>query len=762
MEHCLIWIDAAEFSKYGGWKLDTQFIRESGIAYLIADGAGTPVSDAETFIDIPAEWTYRIWARTRNWIKDYTPGTFTLSLGSKTNAAKCGAQPSDLWKWEIAGDFRVKKGIQKLTLHDLSGFYGRCSAVIISNDFDFTPDQDNATFFRTRTILKKESGIIGTARFFDVVVAGGGPAGISDALASARMGKETALIQNRAVLGGNLSVEAGIRFSGAARSHLGCRETGIAEEILRTRDHFDISWSDACALLVRHQENLSVFMEEEIINVELGESFNIASFITQNVKTNTRQEYIGNIFIDCTGDGWPGYYSGAKYRYGRETSFEYGEEDAPACGDTITMSGSLIENGTLSFFLEMQEDKNFFDLPEWVEKLPQEKKLGRTAESRQDNITDARDAIIDGIQGYWWVELPGTYDELWEGEIARYQMIKMSFSIFDFFKNSWSQKAESLCYTLKRIPLFLAKRESRRFIGDYVLTENDCKEGKVFADAISYGGFPIDIHHPEGIFSGEEGPHQCFLHVPIYTIPYRCLYSKNIPNLFFAGRNISATHCAMGSVRVQATTSTLGQAAGTAAALCCDYEISPKELGTHYISNVQQILVKNDQYIPGVENKYKKDIAQKARVNASSVSSCECFSKKPVQCGPENIINGFTRIIDQDHYQWVSDPDSKMPQWIELTFAQPVLCSSIHITFETDLSNLAQIQSGPIVPSPCVISYGTFFYHNEDCLYKCINDNNYLRKKIYSFLRIRIDRIRLTVYETGGNPSARINEIRLY
>jgi len=224
--------------------------------------------------------------------------------------------------------------------------------------------------------------------------------------------------------------------------------------------------------------------------------------------------------------------------------------------------------------------------------------------------------------GEWWLEHPNEVDDVWEAEEARDELIRISFSYWDYIKNRSEMKDKAVTYAMTHIPIMDAKRESRRLMGDYVLTQNDCLSGRVFPDRISYGGWPLDVHHAEGIFSGDKGSFHCNAHVPIYTIPYRCLYSKNIENLLFAGRCASVTHIALGSIRVESTLATLGQAAGSAAALCVSLKTTPRGIYQDHIATLQQTLLKHDQTIPGVVNEDPADLARGAKtVTASSTAT---------------------------------------------------------------------------------------------------------------------------------------------
>ena len=262
-----IWVDTIAFAQKGGWKVDTQFAHLMGSGYLIAAfRPGEPVDDANTTVNIPHKGKYRIWARTRNWLRPHDPGKFALLVNGQDNGKVLGTMPSDAWVWEIAGDFDLD-GSTQLTLRDLTGYFGRCAAIVITNDLDYTPPREIQRMHKDRARIK---GIDISEKFggeYDVIVAGGGPGGVPAAIAAARQGAKTLLIQNRPVLGGNGSREIGITFEGASSHYAYAREGGIAEEIRRLRDQkpeFTGDLTNALEILTKDQENLTVLYHTHV------------------------------------------------------------------------------------------------------------------------------------------------------------------------------------------------------------------------------------------------------------------------------------------------------------------------------------------------------------------------------------------------------------------------------------------------------------------------------------------------------------------
>ncbi len=613
-----VWIDAEDFTDYGGWLLDTQFVHLMGSAYLIAAGAGRPVKDAGIAFDLPAAGRYRLWVRARNWLPEYTPGTFNVLVNGRTAARTFGAAKSDKWIWEPGGAFDLPKGRVRLALHDLTGYYGRCDALILTTDAGYIPP---ATLEGVQQERSRLTGLdldpVDGGRF-DVIVVGAGAAGSVAALAAARLGAKTALIQNRPVLGGNASIELGVGVNGAASTHRNARETGIIEEIGRIKARYGYpKWSEPFRMAAMDEKNLTVFLNEHVFAVDMDGANRIAAARSVNTLTNRITRYRGRYFIDCTGDGWVGYFAKARYRLGREARSEFNESLAPEKPDKITMSGCLMGEHALAFRAVSAGHPVPYTPPAWAYDLPAGQAFGRTIRS------------VTG--GEWWIEHPGNIDDLEGAEKARDELIRITFGYWDYLKNKWSDRRRAENYELSYVPIMDAKRESRRLVGDYILTQNDVQSGRVFPDRISYGGWPLDVHHPRGILSGKEGPFDFNPHVPIYTIPFRCLYSVNIDNLLFAGRDVSVTHVALGSVRVQGTLATLGQAAGTAAALCLKHGLTPRELYRKRIGELQQVLLKNDQYIPELRNRDPNDLARKAAASASSTARFDLFGRDQVR-----------------------------------------------------------------------------------------------------------------------------------
>ncbi len=646
-----LWVEAEDFADYGDWKLDTQFVHKMGSAYLLACGVGMPIGEASTTVTLPQAGTYRVWARTKNWLKEFSPGTFTISVGGKRSQQVLGTLPRDGWTWDSAGEFELSAGRVRLALVDLSGAFARCDALLLTRDLNYSPPEALEACQRERARLTGMPEKIEDAGEFDVVVVGAGTAGCGAALAAARTGARTALVHDRPVLGGNASSELGVPTCGASVSHPNAREGGLNEEanLIRVKNGHH-KMSEAYQTQMEGEKKLTVFNNRRVNNVEMRDKTAIGSVLAVDTLTHKASRYRGTLFIDCTGDGWVGYYAGAEYRFGRESRDEFGESAAPEKADAITMSGCIMGNLALAYRAENAGRPVDYTPPAWAVKLPPPEEFHR----------DPRGFT----GGQWWLEHPGDMDDLEDPERARDELIRITFAYWGWIKNGWAEKSRARNYALAYVPYMDARRETRRLVGDYLLKQQDAEQGVMFPDRISYGGWSLDVHNPRGIHSGKEGPYYYDGHVPIYSIPYRTLYSTNIVNLLFAGRNMSVTHIALGTVRVEATLSTAGQAAGTAAALCVQHRVMPREYGQRYIGELQQRLLKDDQYIPELKNDDPADLARAAKVTASSTQAFWEYARKDVKTDEAHELNmpravmfprGLTGRIDKINLCLISE-----------------------------------------------------------------------------------------------------------
>lgn len=735
-----IWIDALSFENHGGFIPETQFIREMGQGYLLANGVGEAVEPASTSFTIKNDGKYRVYIRTKNWNNEYTPDSIVVSVDGTRSEHICAEMHSQGWYWEIAGDFELSAGTHKIEITDTTGWFGRFAAVIITNDYDFTPSPEIKKMHRQRCEMlgiERKTDFLGD---FDFAVIGGGVAGVVTAISAARYGLKVAFVNDRPVLGGNGSDEAHISLDGVA--HKGDHETGIIYEIKTIKECENLTWSEAFDKAIKAEKSISLF---ENMLVDDVISFNGAIDRVHIVNTYDLKEYTlaASYYCDATGDAWLGYYADALYHIGREAKHQYNEAFAPEIADGNTMSGCItkvVTDGGDTICSFWSQDVGYdvpFTSPDWAYKLPEGEKLGREP------------MYID--RGEWWLETPNDYDDIWESEYVRDTMFRIATGYFDWLKNSWKDRSRVATYALRNLGTYNAKRESRRLIGDYIMTQNDFNGSAVFEDAVCYAGWNIDVHHVKGIFSGDGGSYALNEEVPVTPVPLRCLYSKNVSNLFMVGRCASVSHIGLGATRTQLTGATMGQAVGTAAFLCKKYDTNPRTVGLQHIEELQQLLLKDGQYIPGIYNNDKKDIARTAKIFADS----ETENGKAI-----NIINGKTRPRDGQDYAWVSS--SELPQSITLKFDEPQKINEIRITLEIPFNRYNK----GFMPQPerdeMVTDFNVDVRTENGCKRIAEINNNYQRLVCIDGMGVVASEVIVTAIKCHKSKVATITEVRVY
>jgi len=443
----------------------------------------------------------------------------------------------------------------------------------------------------------------------DITVVGGGLAGICAAIAAARQGMTVSLVHNRPVLGGNSSSEVRVWVCGATSHGVNryARETGIMGELFvenqyRNPEGNPYLWDLTLLEAVRAEPNVTLYMNTDVREVEAdGDVDNriIRSATGWMMGSERLIRFESEAFLDCTGDGLVGFLAGASYRLGREARHEYGEDWAPEVADDITLGSTLL------FYTKDTGKPVRFVPPSFAKDIT-------------TTSIPIKRVIRSGDSGchYWWIEWGGELDTVHENERIRDELWSVIYGIWDYIKNSGNFDAETM--TLEWVGSLPGKREYRRFIGDTVLTQNDVLAQRPFDDRIAFGGWSIDLHPPQGMYASESGSKH--LHPDgIYHIPFGSLYSKNVSNLLFAGRNISATHVAFGTTRVMATCAVMGEAAGVGAALSVRKGITPRELRERHLAELQQTMLRSDSSIIGLKNEDAGDAALGGRASASSV-----------------------------------------------------------------------------------------------------------------------------------------------
>jgi len=667
----IIWLEAERFQELGGWVNDSQFVDQMGSPYLLANGIGTPVKDATMRLTLTGTGRWRLWARTRDWSPEHHPGRFQILVNGKLAGREFGASGKVGWCWEDGGTHELSDGVE-VRLHDLTGYYGRCDAILLTTDLNWMPPDEKDAIATLRWQYGGVSRNVTNYGIYDVVVVGGGLAGCMAAVSSARMGARTALIQDRPVLGGNGSTEilvppVGV-WPGGRWDARDPRETGVIEEVRTDGNQKTVEtryYSGRLLRLCTAEPNLSLRLNAHVTDVEMrpDATNTIAAVIALDVPTGTRLRFSGRIFVDCTGDGSVGVGAGAVHRQGREPRSMHNESLAPETGDLTTMGNSLkyaSQRGLMKTFVT----------PPWAVKFA----------SCNDFPERRHPPHLDAEMGWqWMLELGGTRDTYRDKEDIRDDLLKLIYGIWGHVKNDCPLlKAEAADHELAWVGYVTGARESRRLIGDCVFTENDMAEQTLFPDRVAYGAWGLDDHYSEGFFRKglpSNHPHMGRLH----SIPYRSLYSTNIVNLLMAGRDISATHIGMGTTRVQLTCAVMGQAAGTAAGLCIERGATPREIYRSYLDKLQQQLLKDGAYIIDLPNHDPADLARAARVTASS----EGIGTRGEPMPATNVINGIARVAGGKSNAWMADRRATPPHWIELAWREPQRFNVIHVTFFT-------------------------------------------------------------------------------
>ena len=559
-----VWVEAESFADKGGWVLDQQFMDLMGSPYLMAHGMGRPVEDAETEIDVPEKGKYTVYVRTFNWTSPWSdadgPGRFKVRVGGKTLPVELGSK-GNTWQWQRAGEITLKPGRHTVALHDLTGFNGRCDALLLTTDADIQlPDGGDELTAMRRKALGLDKAAVSVADY-DLVVVGGGIAGMCAAVSAARGGLNVALVNDRPVLGGNNSSEVRVHLGGYAEigpnKGLGrmIREFGHSRSgNAKPADFYEDTKKDS---FIMAEPGVTLYPCYRAVAVDT-EGNHITSVTIQSIENNSEMVLRAPLFSDCTGDGTIGALAGADYVSGREARSEYNEPLAPETADAMTMGASIQ-------WYTGQGDK--------ASRFPE---FSYGIEFTPDNCERV-------TMGEWKWETGMNRDQIAEAETVRDYGLLVIFSNWSFLKNHLADNEAYRNRSLEWVGYISGKRESRRLLGDYILKQDDIDKNVFHEDASFTTTWSLDLHFPDPEnsrrFPGNEfkaATNHVFIHP--YAVPYRCLYSRNIDNLFMAGRNISVTHVALGTVRVMRTTGMMGEVVGMAASLCRKHDVSPREV----------------------------------------------------------------------------------------------------------------------------------------------------------------------------------------
>jgi hypothetical protein len=557
-------VEAESFADHGGWSLDTQFIREMGSPYLIAHGLGKPVADATTKVAIPTAGTYRVFVRTKDWVARWnapgTPGKFQVLVNGKALAETFGTKGAQ-WGWQDGGSVTLPAGEATVALHDLAGFDGRCDCIVFTTD-SAPPPNDSAVLAgwrRTSLGLPEKPETKGP---YDLVVVGGGYSGMGAAISAARMGLSVALIQDRGVLGGNGSSEVRVWAMGLIKRgkypHIGEIVDEFADKAKKSPGTAEEFGDAKKEKVVRDEPNIALFLNTHAFAVE-KEGSRIKSVTCLDVKTGRELRFTGTFFCDATGHATLGHLAGAetvmepKGRMGMSNMWTWDELDAPQAFPETPWA-----------------------LPLTMEDFPYPR----------------------NHHAEWFWESGFDKDPLADAEGIRDWNLRAVFGAWNAMKNG-DGAADHKNAVLTWVAYIGGPRESRRILGDVVLTQDDIVTKREFPDGCVPSTWSIDLHYPKEEYA-KKFPDNPFISIAVhdrrvdrdygYPVPYRCFYSKDVENLFMAGRCVSVTHEALGTVRVMKTCGMMGEVVGKAASVAIKHGTTPRGVYEKHWSEMDELL----------------------------------------------------------------------------------------------------------------------------------------------------------------------------
>jgi len=570
-------LECERFADCGGWTLDAQFMDEMGSPYLLAHGLGIPVADAVTSFDVQKGGRFSVWVRTKNWTAPWSAapgaGAFKLFVNGAELPERLGVQGKGEWLWAKAGDVTLKTGANTVALRDLTGFDGRVDAVCLTTDEK-----------PSRPPVSHKARLVEA----DLTVVGGGIAGICTAISAARLGLKVALVQDRPVLGGANSSEVRVHLGGRQNlgayprlgdvvSEIGPAHGGNARDAANYEDNRKLA-------AVRAEKNIALFLNTHVNAVSVdgapgrrtrGAAGRLTGVSATDVVTGAETVFRSPLYADCTGDGTVGFLAGADYRLGRESKAETGESRAVEKADARTMGASVQWNAEKR---APGAPGTTFPSAPWM--LAFDEKSGRY-----------------DFRGDWDWETGMDRDQLGAFETVRDYGLLVAYSNWNFVKNTGAKRAEWKDAALAWVAYVAGKRETRRLLGDHILCEQDVLEERPYADGTCCTTWSIDLHDPmtsdESGFAGEP-----FRSVAVHTvhraypIPYGCFYSRNVPNLFMAGRDISVTHVALGTTRVMRTHGMQGEVVGMAASVCRARACDPRAVRVKFLDDLKALMAR--------------------------------------------------------------------------------------------------------------------------------------------------------------------------
>ncbi len=612
-----IFLEAESFETHGGWKLDTQFIEEMGSPYLLAHGLGKPVSDAATTFQVESAGLYHVWVRTKDWVARWeapgTPGVFQIAFNATYLSQQFGNGGTN-WHWQYGGSVKLPEGNNAIKLHDLSGFDGRCDCIALTPTKKPPPD-DPSVLPSWRRALLHISELPITHGPYDLVVVGGGYAGTAASISAARMGLSVALVQNRPVLGGNGSSEVRVWAKGLIRRGKYPRIGEIVEEFRDnakkspgTYEEFGDSKKEA---IVRSEDHIDLFLNMHAFDVDTDqEQTHIKGVTALDTRTNKVHLFTGKLFCDATGHATIAHKAGA---------------------ETVMEPNGRMGMSNMWAWDEAPEAQVFPETP-WALPLT------------MDDFPYPRDH-----HGQWFWESGFDKDPLHDAEGIRDWNLRAVFGAFQAMKNGGGSKDHTNAH-LTWVAYIGGPRESRRVLGDVVLTQEDIVSKREFSDGCVPSTWSIDLHYPKEQYA-KKFPDNPFISIAVhdrrvdrsfgYPVPYRCFYSRNITNLFMAGRCISVTHKALGTTRVMQTCGMMGEVVGKAASVAIRNHETPRGVYENHWKELADLLC-----LPG---KAHRETPHAPLEISDDVMPLAGSGGPPTGIDPAGLAERLSGIVQDDH-----------------------------------------------------------------------------------------------------------------
>ncbi|MEM7205410.1 MAG: FAD-dependent oxidoreductase [Planctomycetota bacterium] len=677
-------VEAEAFDDLGGWVLDQQFMDLMGSPFLLAHGMGRPVAPATTRVTLPHAGHYRLWVRTRDWVAPWrqphwrdgdAPGRFAVVLNGAPVPRAFGARGNP-WHWQDGGVVDLDAEVA-IALRDLTGFEGRCDALLFAPPDAPAPPDGGAALATLRRRLLGWPEEPTDAGAFDLVVVGGGTAGTAAAVTAARLGLAVALIQDRPVLGGNSSSEVRVWPEGHVNQRPWPRIGDVVMELVpeRRADSANAQgaqvFDDARKLAAaRAEPNLTLLLEHRMNEVLVRDAM-IGAVVCQDVRTGERRHVRGRLFADCTGDGCVGFLAGA----------DFAQTDQGHMGASNLWNIQCLCNDEDALGSELAaacEEAAFPRCP-WAVDLTDKPFPGRERGKRAPEPGSAPISL-----GNWYWENGFDRDPILDMERIRDQNFRAMYGAWDAIKNVEKRYP---AHRLNWVAYIAGKRESRRLLGDVVLSGEDLRTGREYPDGCVPCTWGIDTHHPDVRYSeGHNGDEfiadytrgDGYDYEGPYWVPYRCLYSRNVDNLFMAGRDISVTHEALGAVRVMKTTGAMGEIVGMAAAVCLDHDCAPRDVYGEHLDDLQQLMRR------GAGRRPEHGLELPAR--SATVSG------RSVRYEADRDCLGYWRSRD-DEARWLVRITTPGPYRVVATFACDPKDADGHVDIEVD----GHVTAGPAV-----------------------------------------------------------------